>query len=135
MATSSARTTRGSQQRQSRRSTTRRPAASETRESTSAQRSRRTGPSIPVPYVTAQLHTRRIELPALPAGEQLNSAVESVRANLPSREQALFYGGLAASAAFSLIEWPVAVAIGVGGALIQRMARQQADPASSGRNA
>ncbi|MER2092976.1 hypothetical protein [Saccharopolyspora rectivirgula] len=85
--------------------------------------------------MTAQLRTRRIELPALPGGQQLTSAVESVRANMPSREQALFYGGLAASAAFSLIEWPVAVAIGVGGALVQRMARQQAEPAGSGKSA
>lgn len=135
MATTSSSTTRGGQQRQSRRSTARQPAAANTRGAAGEQRSRPSGPSIQVPYVTAQLRTRRIELPALPGGQQLTSAVESVRANMPSREQALFYGGLAASAAFSLIEWPVAVAIGVGGALVQRMARQQAEPAGSGKSA
>jgi hypothetical protein len=33
---------------------------------------------------------------------------------LPSREDAVFLGGIAALAAFGILEWPVAVVLGVG---------------------
>jgi hypothetical protein len=39
---------------------------------------------------------------------------------LPSRKSLLFFGGLAATAVAGVIEWPVAVAIGVGTALASR---------------
>jgi hypothetical protein len=102
---------------------------------TSARRSQRQAAAksaegrttISVPYITAQLHTRQVEvpLPRVPGREQISSATESVRSQLPSRDQALFYGGLAAGAAFSLLEWPVALAIGFGYALVQRTRRQE----------
>lgn len=79
-----------------------------------------TGSAITLPYVTAELHTTQVQLPSMPGSKELSSAAEAVRSNLPSRDQMLFYGGLAAAAAFSVIEWPVAAAIGIGGALIQR---------------
>ncbi|MGI8313295.1 hypothetical protein [Saccharopolyspora hattusasensis] len=88
----------------------------------------RGGTAITLPYVTAELHTTKVQLPGLqgmPGRKELASAVETVRRQLPSRDQALFYGGLTAAAAFSLIEWPVAAAIGIGNALVQRSVHQE----------
>ncbi|MEU5846745.1 hypothetical protein [Saccharopolyspora shandongensis] len=95
-----------------------------------ATRARRAqgGTEITLPYVTAELHTTKVHLPglaAMPGRKELASAVDTVRGQLPSREQALFYGGLTAAAAFSLIEWPVAAAIGIGNALIQRSVHKE----------
>ncbi|WP_235883607.1 hypothetical protein [Saccharopolyspora elongata] len=88
----------------------------------------RGGTDITLPYVTAELHTTKVHLPGLPGmpgRKELTSAVDTVRGQLPSREQALFYGGLTAAAAFSLIEWPVAAAIGIGNALVQRSVHKE----------
>ncbi|WP_246536602.1 hypothetical protein [Saccharopolyspora endophytica] len=90
-------------------------------ESTSQQSS---GASIPVPYVTAQLHTTHIPLPEIPGRNEVASTVTAVRGALPSRDQLLFYSGLTAAAALSVIEWPVAAAIGIGAAVVQRNAHQ-----------
>ncbi|MGP4016135.1 hypothetical protein [Saccharopolyspora sp. 5N708] len=78
--------------------------------------------AIPLPRVTAEMHTYQIPLPNR---ANITSAAETVRGQLPSRDQAMFYGGLAAGVAFSLIEWPVALAIGVGNALMRRTVQQQ----------
>lgn len=88
-----------------------------------ASKSRQAAPAISVPYVTAELHTARIPLPG---GKDVASAVDTVRGQLPSRDQLLFYGGLTAAAAFSVIEWPVAAAIGIGNALVQRSVHKEA---------
>ncbi|KAA5834501.1 hypothetical protein ABT337_32215 [Saccharopolyspora hirsuta] len=99
-----------------------------TRRQPASKQRRQTGPAIPVPYVTAELHTTKIQLPkvpGLPSGKDLASAVETVRGQLPSRDQMLFYGGLTAAAAFSVIEWPVAAAIGIGNALVQRSVHRE----------
>lgn len=93
-------------------------------ESTSQQSSNSSGASIPVPYVTAQLHTTHIPLPEIPGRNEVASTVTAVRGALPSREQLLFYSGLTAAAALSVIEWPVAAAIGIGAAVVQRNAHQ-----------
>ncbi|MEV0700450.1 hypothetical protein AB0I53_21405 [Saccharopolyspora sp. NPDC050389] len=88
----------------------------------------RGGTAITLPYVTAELHTTEVrlpELPGIPGRKELASAVDTVRGQLPSRDQALFYGGLTVAAAFSLIEWPVAAAIGIGNALIQRSVHKE----------
>ena len=87
------------------------------------------GASIPVPYVTAQLHTAQISLPELPGRENLTSTVTAVRSALPSRDQLLFYSGLTAAAALSVIEWPVAAAIGIGAAVVRRSANQDHEQA------
>ncbi|WP_139809730.1 hypothetical protein [Mycobacterium avium] len=42
------------------------------------------------------------------------------RVPMPPPEQLAFYGGLGALAAFSLINWPVAVVIGVGETVVAR---------------
>lgn len=110
---------------------TRSSAKSPTRSSTTQQSS---GASIPVPYVTAQLHTTKIPLPAIslpeiPGREGVASTVVAVRDALPSRDQLLFYSGLTAAAALSVIEWPVAAAIGIGAAVMQRNASRSNEQA------
>lgn len=95
-----------------------------TRSGSSSQKpSNSSGASLPVPYVTAQLHTTKIPLPEIPGRNEVVSTVTAVRGVLPSRDQLLFYGGLTAAAALSVIEWPVAAAIGIGTAVVQRNAR------------
>lgn len=96
---------------------------------TGAASAKSSGASIPVPYVTAQLHTAKISLPELPGRENLDSTVTAVRGALPSRDQLLFYGGLTAAAALSVIEWPVAAAIGIGTAVVRRSANQDDEQA------
>ncbi len=56
----------------------------------------------------------------IPGREDVAGVVNSVRENLPSPGQLAFYGGLGALAALSVIEWPVAAAIGVGTVVAQR---------------
>ncbi|RKT88338.1 hypothetical protein SAMN05421805_101222 [Saccharopolyspora antimicrobica] len=97
-----------------------------------ASKSRHEAPAIPVPYVTAELHTAKIPLPG---GENVASAVDTVRHQLPSRDQLLFYGGLTAAAAFSVIEWPVAAAIGIGNALMQRSVHKETGKSSAHKEA
>ncbi|MFR9731614.1 hypothetical protein ACL03H_20495 [Saccharopolyspora sp. MS10] len=68
-----------------------------------------------LPFVTAQFHKPDVQLPGK---KELASAADTVRAQLPEPGHALFYGGLAAGVALSLLEWPVALAIGVGTAVV-----------------
>ena len=73
--------------------------------------------TVELPFVTAQFHAPDVHVPGR---EDLTSAANSVRSQLPSRDHALFYGALGLSAAFAVIDWPVALAIGVGTALVSR---------------
>lgn len=107
-----------------------------TRQSSTASGSGRNGTTISVPYVTAQFHTTDVHvpgmgavpslsdlgsgLPNLPTRKDINSAAHTARSYLPSRERALFYGSLAAGTVFSLIQWPVAVAIGLATEVVTR---------------
>lgn len=54
------------------------------------------------------------------AVQSANSAVSAAREQMPSREHAIFYGALGGAAVLSVIEWPVALAIGVGAALVSK---------------
>ncbi|CAM03078.1 hypothetical protein SACE_3807 [Saccharopolyspora erythraea NRRL 2338] len=56
----------------------------------------------------------------MPTRQEVNSAASSVRSRLPSPGQAAFYGALGLGAALSVIEWPVALAIGAGTAMVRR---------------
>lgn len=86
------------------------------------------GTTVELPFVTARFHAPEMHLPT---GQDFASAAETVRAQLPSPEQGLFYGGLAVSAALAVIDWPVALAIGVGHALVSRsMHQHESAPAS-----
>lgn len=50
------------------------------------------------------------------------------RVPIPRPDQLAFYGALAALVAVEMVDWPVAVAIGVGHALVSERPRQEKDP-------
>jgi hypothetical protein len=50
----------------------------------------------------------------------VGSAVRVVRSWLPTPRRAAYYGSLAALAAFSVIDWPLAAAIGIGTEIARR---------------
>lgn len=79
--------------------------------------------TVELPFVTAQFHAPEVHVPGR---EDVTSAANAVRSQLPSRDHALFYGALGLSAAFAVIDWPVALAIGVGTALVSRGSDRQA---------
>ncbi|WP_228717647.1 hypothetical protein [Allosaccharopolyspora coralli] len=126
-ASSTSRSTSAAQQRSStssRTTTSQANTGSPTGSGTTAQ-AKPTGPTITLPYVTAEFHRTDLRLPSLPdvqdmmpSREDVNSAMDTVRAQLPARDRAVFYGALAAGTVFSVIEWPVAVAIGVATELV-----------------
>ncbi|WP_245761724.1 hypothetical protein [Saccharopolyspora shandongensis] len=80
--------------------------------------------------------TAEFRLPEMhiPGQENVTSVVNSVRENLPSPGQLAYFGGLGALAALSVIEWPVAAAIGIGTLVAQRAAKgtSGSSPARSG---
>lgn len=70
-----------------------------------------------LPFMTAQFRAPDLHMPGR---DDLSGAARGVRSLLPSKEAALFYGGLAATAVLGAIEWPVAAAIGIGTALASK---------------
>lgn len=58
--------------------------------------------TVNLPFVTAQFRMPEIDL-----GSAMGSAVGAVRSSLPTPAGAVYYGGLVALAAFSVIDWPV----------------------------
>ena len=60
-------------------------------------------------------------MPAVKKEEQMgpgvNIPVAGVRVPVPSRQDAIYYGGLGAMTALELIEWPVTLAVAAGYAL------------------
>jgi hypothetical protein len=58
--------------------------------------------------------------PQMPKPGQLVRAAGSATSLLPSRDRLLYYGGLGTAALLGVIEWPVAIAIGAGIAIVQR---------------
>ncbi|MDR7304121.1 hypothetical protein [Haloactinomyces albus] len=78
--------------------------------------------TVHLPYVTAEFH--RPEMPEIhvPDRTEISGALETVRENMPSREQMAYFAGLGMLVGFSVIEWPVAAAIGVGTVVAQRAA-------------
>jgi hypothetical protein len=85
------------------------------------QRSARTA-TVNLPFVTATFRKPDIHLPHIrvPNRQQALSAAQAAQSYLPSPKQAAYFGGLAALAAFEILEWPVALAIGAGTALMGR---------------
>jgi hypothetical protein len=75
--------------------------------------------TVNLPFVTAQFRAPDLHLPK-PRRPEMGAALQRARNFLPSPQQALYYGGLGLMAAFELVEWPVAAAIGVGTALARR---------------
>jgi hypothetical protein len=74
------------------------------------------GATVTLPFVTARFHMPTLYGPRQ-VGQEVGAALQGVRNLLPSRNRALYFGGLAALTVFQVIEWPVAAAIGVGTAL------------------
>ena len=93
------------------------------------QRSARTA-TVNLPFVTATFRRPDIPLPRIrvPNRHQALFAAQAVQSYLPSPRQAAYFGGLAALAAFEVLEWPVALAIGAGAALMGRAGRHQPPP-------
>lgn len=75
-----------------------------------------------LPFVSAEFHAPRVSVPHVPMPNRrtIGDTVGAARDRLPSPGRIAFYGGLAAMAVLQLIEWPVAVALGVGTALASR---------------
>ena len=69
--------------------------------------------TIPVPVPA--IHTKRVSVPA-----KMGQARQTLTGQLGPPRPLLFYGGLAAVAAFGVIDWPVAAAIGVGTMIARR---------------
>lgn len=118
--------TRSTGQRQQARSTR---AAESTREQQETEapvvaRDGRTA-TVRLPFVTAQFRAPEVHLPRL-SGREISDAAGSVASMLPPPGKLAYYTGLGALAAFEVIEWPVAVAIGAGTAVAQR-ARSEAE--------
>jgi hypothetical protein len=91
--------------------------------------------TVTLPFVTATFRAPEMTLPPVrvPNRQDVDAAVQAVQPYLPSPQQAAYYGALAALATVELIEWPVALAIGAGSALVQRA--QQGGQQRSGREA
>lgn len=76
------------------------------------------GPNVDLPFGTGTVHA-----PDLP-GMRPRNVIAAMRSLLPSPREAAYYGGLALLAALEVIEWPVAVAIGAGAAVLGRGHRE-----------
>jgi hypothetical protein len=85
------------------------------------QLSRPRMPHVPVPHVP---RPHRADVPVL---------VGVARSYLPGPKQIAFYGVLGAMAAFQVIEWPVAAAIGAGLALARRGGGREPEAAPARR--
>ncbi|GAT67339.1 hypothetical protein HS048_23260 [Planomonospora sp. ID91781] len=73
--------------------------------------------TLTLPMITLEFRPPRV------GGREVGRVVGAARAFLPAlppRERLAYYGGLGALAAFGLIEWPVAAAIGVGTVIARR---------------
>jgi hypothetical protein len=85
--------------------------------SSPAEAEGRRSATLNLPFMTAQFRAPELHMPGR---DDLSGAARGVRSLLPSKEAALFYGGLAATAVLGAIEWPVAAAIGIGTALASK---------------
>lgn len=120
MATTTQRARSASRRSQPRSGARGRASAAAERKQPSAAQPAKHGTIVQLPFVTAEFHRPDVQLP-----QDVEGAIGAVRKNLPPPEQLVYYGGLAALAVFSVIEWPVAAAIGVGTAVAQHAAVQR----------
>ncbi|GAA3114069.1 hypothetical protein GCM10010466_01480 [Planomonospora alba] len=70
--------------------------------------------TLTLPMITLQFRPPQV------TGREIGQVLGIARSFLPPRERLAYYGGLGALAAFGLLEWPVAAAIGVGTVIAQR---------------
>ncbi|HEX6871035.1 MAG TPA: hypothetical protein VF163_08055 [Micromonosporaceae bacterium] len=82
-----------------------------------------------LPLTHIQVPVMRLHAPsAHRVRGQVRWAAQAVRANLPSTDRLLYYGGLGALVAFGVLEWPVAAAVGAGVWLSARVRQRSAQP-------
>lgn len=121
--TTSGRTTRG------RSTSARGRQARTTGETTTAARTTADrGATVPVPVVTPHVKVYRFHVPTMGAA-YVRDAGRTIATHTPPPERLAFYGGLGLAAAFGVIEWPVAAAVGLGMVL----ARRALGPGRAGR--
>ena len=75
-------------------------------------------------HVNLPLMSAEFRAPQIPKPGQLVQAAGSATSLLPPRDRLLYYGGLGTAALLGVIEWPVAIAIGAGIAIVQRSHRE-----------
>lgn len=71
------------------------------------------GTTIPIPV--PEIHTKRVSVPG-----KMGQARRTMTGQLRPSGRLLFYGGLVAVAAFGVIDWPVAAAVGIGTVVARR---------------
>jgi hypothetical protein len=74
--------------------------------------------TVNLPFVTAQFRVPNVPMPSVPipsvSARDVLFAANAAKSYLPSPPRLAYYAGLGLAAAFEVIEWPVAVAIGAG---------------------
>jgi hypothetical protein len=70
--------------------------------------------------VDLPLMSAEFRAPQMPKPGQLVQAAGAATSFLPPRDRLLYYGGLGTAAVLGVIEWPVAIAIGAGIAIMER---------------
>lgn len=88
--------------------------------------------AVNVPFVTPQIRWAQFRVPEmrLPVSREnltgpLAGAASVVRSYLPPPQRTTFYAGLGLLGALSVIDWPVALAIGAGTVIAQRGREQE----------
>lgn len=98
---------------------------------TAATKTAPAGRSMTVPLVGVKVPMDGVRVPGADvAKQQTLRAAETVRSHLPSMERMLYYGGLGTAALVGVLEWPVAVAAGVGVWVASHTRRSADRPAS-----
>ena len=100
--------------------------ASTTKRPTSKEGTGTAHRTVAVPLVTPHVTVHRVNVPTptLPvSGDEMMTAGKAVTSFLAPPGRLAYYAGLGALAAFGVVEWPVAAAIGVGVAVAKRAGR------------
>ena len=95
----------------------------------SALESSRSSVTVKMPLLTVQV--RAPHVPRM-RPRAVGHAVSTAQSSLPPAERMAYYAGLGALAAFGVIEWPVAAAIGAGTILAKRTLRKDPRTSSAG---
>lgn len=89
-------------------------------EATPEERPQERSVTLNLGFLRTQVRVYDLRLPRVqaPSRAQAAKAVAAVRSALPTPRQAVVFAGLGLAALVELIEWPVAVAIGLGSAVL-----------------
>lgn len=104
------------------------PEEKKAREPAARRDGERHGLTLDLPMLSINVHPPRISRQQV--GDVVGTAVNNARAMLRPK-RIVYYGGLAALAAFEMIEWPVAAAIGVGTIVVESAREQRKAPAAA----